>query len=42
MDEQNGGFGATRGSLERERPIDANSFVLPPMRRVPPRFEQAG
>lgn len=42
MNEQNGGFDATGGSLESERPIHANSFVLLPMRRVPLRFEQDG
>lgn len=42
MNEQNGGFDATSGSLESERSIDANSFVLLPMRRVQLRFGQAG
>lgn len=42
MNEQNGGFDATGGSLESERPIDANSFLLLPMRRVQLRFGQDG
>jgi len=42
MDEQDDGFGATKDSFERERPVHANSFFLRPMKHLPLRFRQAG